>query len=293
LGSPNIAKLVELIEQKRDLSSIQQKLPANLVKIQAGHSSKKPLFLVHPVGGNVFFYRHLAIDLGAEQPVYGLQAQGIDGEEQPLTTIEEMATQYVAAVRVVQPEGPYLLGGTSFGGTVAFEMAQQLHALEQKVAMLIIIDAPIALKTPKELHSDIGIITYLLNVGDDVDASSLEQLRQLSSEEQMRYFLENSQIAKELSHDTALEQIRHFLNIFKLNLQAMRDYKPKRYVGQILFFAARERDEINLPNPERGWLDLATVEVYEVPGNHITINYPPHINVVAKHIKDYLSKLGK
>ncbi|MCZ0900911.1 thioesterase domain-containing protein, partial [Microcoleus sp. HI-ES] len=85
-----------------------------------------PFFCVHPIFGVVFPYVELAFGLGENQPFYGLQPKGIDGESSPLTSIEDMAADYIAALRTVQPKGPYFLGGWSFGGLVAFEMAQQL-----------------------------------------------------------------------------------------------------------------------------------------------------------------------
>lgn len=108
---------------------------SSLVKMQAG-DSRPPLFLVHAAGGNVLIYRDLARHLGSDQPVYGLQAQGLDGEQPFLTTIEDMAARYVREVQTVQPEGPYFLGGYCMGGTVALEMANQLSALGQEVGMV-------------------------------------------------------------------------------------------------------------------------------------------------------------
>ena len=89
--------------------------------------SKRPLFLVHPAGGHVFPYVHLARYLGPDQPCYGLQAKGLEEGESPHTRIKDMAADYIKALRTVQPNGPYFLGGWSMGGLVAFEMAQQLY----------------------------------------------------------------------------------------------------------------------------------------------------------------------
>src|SRR5262249_36260326 len=84
--------------------------------------SEPPLFLVHPGGGDVVCYLELARCLGSDQPVYGLRAPGFYGERAPYTRIEEMAAHYLEALKTVQPEGPYLLGGWSLGGTIAYEM---------------------------------------------------------------------------------------------------------------------------------------------------------------------------
>ena len=98
--------------------------------------SRPPFFCVHALFGSVFPYHHLALHLGREQPFYGLQARGLDGAHPPLETIGEMASAYIVAIRSVQPRGPYHLGGYSFGGLVAYEMAQQLLRLGERVAVL-------------------------------------------------------------------------------------------------------------------------------------------------------------
>jgi pimeloyl-ACP methyl ester carboxylesterase len=115
-----------------------------LVRLQAG-GSERPFFLVHPVGGNVLSYGALVNHLGRERGYYGLQAHGLMEGQSPLKRVDEMATEYLAALRTVQPEGPYLLGGWSMGGVVAFEMARQLTAQEQQVELLALIDSKIPL----------------------------------------------------------------------------------------------------------------------------------------------------
>src|SRR2546425_6293135 len=112
---------------------------SSLVMIHPG-GARIPFFCVHAAGGNVLEYHELARMLGPDQPFYGLQAKGLSGEEQPHTSITEMAAHYLREMREVQPEGPYLLGGRSSGGTIAFEMACQLAAEGQKVAMLALLD---------------------------------------------------------------------------------------------------------------------------------------------------------
>ncbi|MEK7989598.1 MAG: acyltransferase domain-containing protein, partial [Thiotrichaceae bacterium] len=122
LDAPTISKLSKRLNIDKNS---QQERPFCLVEIQAGNPDKLPLFLVHPVGGHVYIYRDLAKSLGAEQPVYGLQSTVLDGKNIAPETIEQMATQYIQAIQTRQPTGPYLLGGASFGGVVAYEMAQQ------------------------------------------------------------------------------------------------------------------------------------------------------------------------
>jgi phthiocerol/phenolphthiocerol synthesis type-I polyketide synthase E len=110
-----------------------------LVEIQRG-GARPRFFCAHGAGGNVLIYRDLARHMESEQPFYGLQSQGLDGERPILSRIESMAALYVKEIQRVQPHGPYFLGGYCMGGTVALEMAQQLKAQGEQVALLALFD---------------------------------------------------------------------------------------------------------------------------------------------------------
>src|SRR4030095_6864448 len=108
---------------------------SSLVPIQP-NGSKPPLFCIHAGGGHVLFYRDLARRLGSDQPFYGIQARRLRGRQVAHSSVEEMAAHYIEEMRTVQPNGPYYLGGSSFGGLVAFEMARQLDAQGAEVALV-------------------------------------------------------------------------------------------------------------------------------------------------------------
>src|SRR5262249_23077567 len=112
---------------------------SSLVAIRSS-GSRPPLFCIHAAGANILIYRPLANHLSADQPIYALQAVGLDGVTPPLTQVEEMAAHYIKEIRTLQPKGPYHLLGGSFGGLVAFEMAQQLNTQGEQVAMLALLD---------------------------------------------------------------------------------------------------------------------------------------------------------
>lgn len=123
-----------------------------LVAIQPA-GTRPPLFCFHGAGGNVLIYRDLSRHLGLDQPFYGLQSQGLDGILPPLITIEDMAALYVKEIRGVQSRGPYFLGGYCGGGTIAYEVAQQLEADGERVALLAMFDTMNWSKIPVTLWS--------------------------------------------------------------------------------------------------------------------------------------------
>ena len=135
--APTIEQLATIIRQEEWTEPW-----TSLVKIQAGNDKRPPLFCIHGGGFNVLIYHDLAKNLGPDQPVYGLQAQGLDGEMAIPERYNDMAENYIRYIRSIQPEGPYLLAGISAGGTIGLEMAQQLQQQGQTVALLAMFDTP-------------------------------------------------------------------------------------------------------------------------------------------------------
>lgn len=135
LKAPTIEQLATVIREEELFEAWSP-----LVEIQAG-GSKPPLFCVHGGGFNVLIYRELAVNLGSDYPVYGLQARGLNGQRAWLEQIETIAEDYIREIQKVQPEGPYLLAGLSNGGNIALEMAQQLKGQGHEVALLAMFDS--------------------------------------------------------------------------------------------------------------------------------------------------------
>jgi len=132
--APTLAELSQILSREALKSRW-----SSLVTIQP-KGSRPPFFCMHGAGGNVLIYRELSNHLGEDQPFYGLQSQGLDGNSEPLTRIEDMATAYVREMRRVQPKGPYYLGGYCLGGTITYEVAQQLRAQGEEVGLLAMFD---------------------------------------------------------------------------------------------------------------------------------------------------------
>ncbi len=283
LEAPTIAELADFMAKLSPTPlAHQSSLPSCLVNIQSGGGTR-PLFLIHPAGGHVYLYRDLVRQLDENLSVYGLQARGLDGKMAPLDEIGAMAEYYLDALRQVQPEGPYRLGGASFGGIVAFEMAQQLQGLGETVELLTIFDCAGPEQLPVGFEEDeVQILSYLLGGGGN-RSISCDRLRQLEPEDRLRYFLAQGRDSIQLPSDFGLDELPHYVEMFKRNVRAMRRYQLQPYPGRIVFFHASDRDSITPAHPEQAWLDLAArgVEIHEVPGNHITMNFSPHVKAIA------------
>ena len=269
-----------------------------LVAIHKG-GDKRPFFCVPGVGGNVIYLYDLAHHLGSSQPFYGLQARGLDGESEPFTQLEEIASCYIEAIQTVQPTGPYLLGGHSFGGVVAFEMATQLYKQGQYVALLAMIDsfAPILGKKSKGINEDdaacltdfASYIGYMCSKNLEV---SQETLASLTAVEQLHYLKERLIRVNLLPKDAEITSIRGLVQVYKASLKAYHAYLPNgAQQTPITLFRSSAVDifesdtEEWLKNPALGWNEFSsTIDIHVVPGNHMTMMQQPHVQVLAAQL---------
>ncbi|MEH1780418.1 MAG: amino acid adenylation domain-containing protein [Nostoc sp.] len=246
--------------------------------------SKSPFFCVHPIGGNVLCYADLACNLGSEQPVYGLQALGLNEKEEPLKSIEDMATAYIEAIQAIQPTGPYYLGGWSMGGIIAFEMAQQLLAKGYEVALLALIDSyiptlisPISVKGDRSLPSleeldgatevVYDFLKDIAGIFNQEISLSKEQLRHLKQDELLAYILDWAKTANVLPPEFGEQQIHSLFRLFHVNRQALFRYLPQPYSGRTVFLSA---DKTTVEDP--GWSKvISSLEEQMIPGDHYTL----------------------
>jgi len=250
-----------------------------LIPLQAT-GQQFPFFCVHPSGGGVLCYLDLAHQLGPEQPFYGLQSPALDSKQEPLASIEEMATTYIEALQTIQHQGPYYLGGWSLGGVVAFEMAQQLQASGHEIALLAIIDS--YLDIPEKIDEVIlssHFATNLCASSGQTIPFPIEKLQQFDTEKQLAYILEQAQQSNVLSPEVSQQQIQQLFNIFKTNRQALVHYVPQPYAGKMTFFCASQPFEQANGDARQGWPELARggIEIHEISGDHYTIVRSPQL----------------
>lgn len=291
--APTIEGLAEVIREMSSPQSLETS-ESPLVPIQL-QGSRSPLFCIHPVGGTVFCYVELAYYLDADRPVYGLQALGVEPGQDLSTGLEEMASDYVKAIRSVQPRGPYCLAGWSFGGVVAFEMARQLEAHGEEVGLLALMDAmaPGALPEvggPKE-HDDASIMAHLfgldLKLGEEVFNRS-------EAEDELSGVFERVKASGLVPRDLALDQARRMVDLVRNNLRLLDRFACGQYGGRITLFVAEEAlwkgADGDAPDLAGGWRRVAAggVEVHGVPGNHYTMLQGSHAGVLAQRLKGCL-----
>jgi amino acid adenylation domain-containing protein/FkbM family methyltransferase len=302
LQGQTIEKLATILRNQPDSISW-----SSLVPIQTS-GYKRPFFCIAGGGGNVLYFYHLALHLGSDQPFYALQAVGLDGESEPLTRIEDMAAHYIEAIKSVQPQGPYLLGGHSFGGTVAFETAQQLQKQGDEVALLAILDmrapdvntanlADVNWDGARMLTRTASIFEHMF--GKDTGIS-YEVLQLLTPEEQLKYVSERFQIANIFPPGVGTKQLRGLIRVSKINQQAhyvpqavhptrislfrASEKVPKEIVGSEEIYKILYENEID---PLWGWnlFSRGEVELHTVPGDHLTMMTGSHVHVLATKLK--------
>jgi amino acid adenylation domain-containing protein len=290
---PTVAALADLLQQRQDTIS-----ESSLAPIQAD-GDEQPFFCVHPIGGSVFCYTALARHLGPERPFYGIQARGLSGEGPPFLRLEDMAAYYIETIRGVQPEGPYLLGGWSMGGVVAYEMAQQLYWQGQKVALLAVMDmaAPRTVtranrEGEKEQEIREALLTHFFrHLGVPLERLDISwnNLLQLEPDEQLSHIIARAKAAGQTPPDIEYRHLPHHFNVFRANIQAMQNYVVKPYPGRVTLFAANEPANADRDS-SLGWGKLATggVEIHTIAGDHFAIIRSPHVEALAKRLKSCL-----
>ncbi|MEO6952254.1 MAG: amino acid adenylation domain-containing protein [Polyangia bacterium] len=291
---PTVRKLAELLEAAHGHES------RLLVPLRAG--SKRPLFLVHPIGGNVFCYVDLARNLGNDQAVYGIEQQGLDGTSLPIAGIVEQARLYIEAIRAVQPDGPYLIGGWSYGGTVAYEMAQQLEAQGVDVALLAVLDARSSSASTRKKavealrNYDPAVLAFWFTVIMNRIAG-IETPLGLADFDGLDEAGRLARIAQSLagaSDAPEVEQIRIAFTLFQNNLRALNDYEIGSYRGVMTLFRAIVPVE-RLPDrptpPPWGWDALCEhIDLHDIESTHFLLLHPDHLARLAAPLREALER---
>ena len=282
----------EAASEERGMAPRKSAAPrfAHLVAMHDGEGGPRtPFFLVAGMFGNVLNLRHLAALLGTERPFYGLQARGLMGDAQPHRSIEAAATDYIAEMRAVQPEGPYLLGGFSGGGITAWEIARQLEASGDKVALLVMLDTPLPVR-PSLTRIDRAMIKaqelrrkgpgYLLEWGRN--RIRWELARRAAP-------ADAPQTGAQQFHDAAIEAaFREAVAAYSLApwsgpVALFRPPLDRRWKVSRGNWVSAAREYVFDDNAWARW--APDLRIFEVPGDHDSMVLEPNVRVLAARMK--------
>jgi len=260
--------------------------------------NKMPLYMVHGAGLNVLLFNTLAMGMSEEQPVYGLQAKGLNGIDEPLTKIEDIAAHYIAAIMEQNPSGPYALAGYSFGGIIAFEMARQLEAIGKDVKMLAMFDT-YAYRSP---HYDRSVVkfykrarffsakilyTFKFKNGIEGLTDRIRSMKRMAIRTywRLRYGKEQKQ-AGFFGYSNKIDEMNQF---------AEKHYQLKPYNIAIEVFRAEKRTFYMDDFDYLGWKPYALkgVHIHDIPGEHNTIFKAPNDKVFADVLQKCLDEAIK
>jgi amino acid adenylation domain-containing protein len=273
----SVEKLARLLRSQASLMTFSP-----LVPIRSSGSSP-PMFFVHPAGGGVLCFTDLAAQLGSDVPVYGLQARGHTIGQTPIDDVKEMAACYLEAIRGVQSRGPYHLGGWSFGGLVAFEMAQQLHEIGEPIGLVALLDAQ-----GETAHMEFDVATLISqNVSEHIPIS-VEDLRSMEVDDQLSHVVNLAKQRNLLPPDFTVADVERYVDVYRAHWNAGQRYVPQVYPGKLTLFRASDKpEEFIRQNPARGWDKLALdgVDIIAVPGSHHSMIRNPHAEVLAERLR--------
>ncbi len=263
--------------------------PADPVVPLAPDGSRPPLFCVHAVSGSGYAYQRLAAKLAPGQPVYAFEAPGLDDDTEPVDRVEELAARYVEALRRRQPTGPYRLAGWSMGGLIAFQMAVELTAAGEQIALLALIDAPVPGRwdTPAEVGVGAFVTDLAGMVGrnpppiDELPGDELAAADRLAG---LHRVLTERGL---LPADLGIDFLRRRLAVFQANTRAAHRYVPDRpFDGTITVLRAEKS-----PDSRDGWGRLAAaLDDVVLDGDHYTIWSEPRLDHMVAALRDRLDR---
>jgi nonribosomal peptide synthetase DhbF len=223
-------------------------------------------------------YAGLLSELGAERPVYGLQASGIEVEAPFAASIEAMAEEYIAAIRTVQPRGPYHLIGMSLGGLIAHSMACRLQQENEEVGCLAFLDS----------YPPVDSTDYQHNLEELFDLVQFDPQYLKGRTADIPNVVEAAREAGHVLGFLEVEQVERMLRFLKHSSPVWRSFRPGRFRGDVLFFEAIEERASEL-SPEQ-WVPYVTgrIAVHQLQCRHTRITGPEQLAIIGGILREYL-----
>jgi amino acid adenylation domain-containing protein len=295
-----IDHLSKLIDQD-DLATFGSTLvPLRMVQRSDQHAgdaiAPSPLFCIHPAGGTVFCYLEMSRHLAEGRAVYGVQANGVDGNQPPHETLAEMAAHYARAIREIHPEGSVHLAGWSLGGNIAFEVARQLTQRGTPVGVVALLDS--GLLSPDTQLRDEDFLPLLTALFPGAMNLDLEEIRQKSPADQLQFFVDRASqagiVPDDLNEIVATKDTpnaAHVFGVFQANVKAVHEYVAEPYAGDVHLFRPRDQGKTNnlFDDPLLGWREVTNnAFVHEVPGDHAHMLQSPAAAIIATKLDELM-----
>jgi len=285
----SIEELAAIVEDKKFPIGNNNE-PACLIELQKGKKGNIPFFLMHTPPGDLLGYVNLVKELNNDIPIFGFKSIGLENKDLSHTSIEEMVEYYIEKLLIVQPEGPYMLGGWCLGGTIAFEVAQQLTEQGHEVALLTVFDS-VGL-TPKKLS--LNLIYNLNRLIGFLCSGPTKCLNYFAA----KRIINNDEKNLIADHDNKFKDIGIFANrsfVRQKNMSAINKYETEYYDGEVIVFIAEEQHPGIMPHKQLNWTTLAKkITTYSTPGDHAGLLKLPHVKTLAENlnrlIKDAVTK---
>lgn len=280
---PTVVQLAEVLRQ--DPNSL---LDTPIVALQAA-GTQPPLFLCE----GICIYSPLIPYLGADRPVYGLAITERYNAQGKPKSVAELAHDYLAQIKATQPRGPYHIGGLSFGGTIAFEVAQQLKAQGEAVALLVLFDTTVAAAyQPLPFYKKLQFhFQQLSQAGMPYVLNQVQRKWEL-----VRFKIRQRYQSSPIEHPSRSLHTKDYFALKLLNDQLEQQYQPQPYTGQVVLFTALEQDQLPTVSVgfDLGWQQFAQggLEIHTVPGNHLSILKEPHVQVLGQQLNACLQRFG-
>ncbi|NOT13706.1 MAG: hypothetical protein HOP23_18090, partial [Methylococcaceae bacterium] len=279
-----------LFDFVREISNLPSKKQNKNLVVLRSSGTLNPLILVHPVGGEISYAENIIPWINSDIPIYGLVSSEFVFGEIPISSVEEMAAQYIRNIRNIQPNGPYRIAGWSAGGTIAYEIANQLIGMDEKVEFVGLIDTAYEYDVVSSL-TDVDIL--LMYIYDRVPQNVFEELSALSNRKTLDEIIEICKQSDILPNEIDNKTVQRRINVFKIIDRAVIEYNRYSITAPLTLFVAKDNDFYEEFCSK--WKAIAgdNIKIILINGNHNSIVKAPNAQCLGESLSQELNMCKK
>ncbi|MCG7410809.1 non-ribosomal peptide synthase/polyketide synthase [Paenibacillus sp. ACRRX] len=277
-----IEKLARLIRQERfeDCNTSE-------IMINMSTTTQQPFFCIHPAGGNIYCYNQLAKLLKGKCSFYGIQSPFLENEGVDLG-LEEIVDFYLDEIKKVQPNGPYMLGGWSLGGAIAYDLACKLEQRGESVSLLVLMDTMLAKGNRYEFSEEAAILE-LEELMSDQPSPIVDVFEERTIQNRYQNILDQAKRSEMLPEDSEISSIERIIDTYRYNMQLLCSYEAVKYNSKVVYFKAQEGEDLL-----HDWNEVLTgsMETYYVEGKHADMMNSPAVDRIAEKLADEIDYIN-